>query len=168
MTLLIRPEAPADCAAIEAVTQAAFLNAPHTDHNEQFIVAALREAGALMLSLVAELDGQVVGHVAVSAVSISSGAEGWFGLGPISVLPELQARGIGTALMHEALARLRQQGAAGCVLLGDPGYYRRFGFENHAALVLPDVPAEYFMALPFHGAAAQGVVRYHEAFEARS
>lgn len=84
MPLTIRRETPADVAAIEAVTVAAFLNAPHTSHTEQFIVNALRKAGKLTISLVAEEDGQIVGHVAVSPVLISDGTNGWFGLGPIS------------------------------------------------------------------------------------
>ena len=166
MPFQIRPETPADGEAIAAVTRSAFLNAPHTDHNEEFIVAGLRAAGALSLSHVAEVHGRVVGHVALSPVSISDGSTGWFGLGPISVLPEFQKQGLGAALMQTALQQLAQLGAAGCVLLGDPGYYRRFGFENSAALVLRDVPPEYFMALAFKGTVPSGVVTYHPAFAA--
>ncbi len=80
MEICIRNETPNDAAAIEAVTAAAFLEAPHTSHTEQFIVAALRAAGALSVSLVAEAEGAVVGHVAVSPVTISDGAIGWYGL----------------------------------------------------------------------------------------
>ncbi|MBS7781463.1 N-acetyltransferase [Acidovorax sp. CCYZU-2555] len=167
MTFHVRSETPSDHAAIEAVTQAAFLAAPHTDHNEQYIVAALRAAGALTLSLVAEMNAAVIAHVAVSPVHISDGTEGWFGLGPISVMPALQGRGIGSSLMHEALQRLAAQGASGCVVLGDPAYYRRFGFDNDPGLILPQVPAEYFMALPFETRRPRGVVTYHPAFSAR-
>ena len=166
MPFQIRPETPADSESIAAVTRAAFLNAAHTDHNEEFIVAALRAAGALTVSLVAEVSGRVVGHVALSPVSISDGATGWFGLGPISVLPAFQKQGLGAALMQAALQQLAQLGAAGCVLLGDPAYYRRFGFECHAGLVLPGVPPEYFMALAFKGAVPCGAVSYHPAFAA--
>ena len=91
---------------IHSVTAASFLHAPHTSHTEQFIVAALRRAGVLTLSLVAEFDGIVVGHVAASPVTISDASGGWLGLGPLSVLPEHQGRGIGSALMHEALRRM--------------------------------------------------------------
>ena len=166
MPFQIRPETPADSESIAAVTRAAFLNAAHTDHNEEFIVAALRAAGALAVSLVAEVSGRVVGHVALSPVSISDGATGWFGLGPISVLPAFQKQGLGAALMQAALQQLAQLGAAGCVLLGDPAYYRRFGFECHAGLVLAGVPPEYFMALAFKGAVPSGAVSYHPAFAA--
>lgn len=162
--LIIRSETPEDVAVIEAVTESAFFDAPHTNHKEQFILAALRDAGALTVSLVAEMDGSIVGNVAISPVSISDGASGWFGVGPVSVIPKLQGRGIGSQLMREALARLSKQGASGCVVLGDPSYYQRFGFKNEAGLVLPDVPPEYFMAMSFGQPLQTGTVTYHQAF----
>lgn len=164
MDPILRSEMPADLAAIEAVTEAAFRDAPHSDHNEPFILAALRDAGALTLSLVAEMDGVVVGHVAASPVSISGGAEAWFGVGPVSVAPAMQGRGIGSRLMREALKPLSERGASGCVVLGDPSYYRRFGFRNEPSLVLPGVPPEYFMAVSFGPTLPSGVVTYHRAF----
>lgn len=167
MNIGIRNEAPSDAGAIEAVTAAAFLNAPHATHTEQFIVNELRRAGQLTVSLVAEEENLIVGHVAVSPVTISDGSSGWYGLGPISVMPEYQNRGIGTRLMQQALEALRGLGAAGCVLLGDPEYYRRFGFRAEPALVLPDVPAEYFQAIRFRGEIPAGTVSFHEAFNAQ-
>jgi putative acetyltransferase len=164
MNITLRTETPADVRAIEAVTTAAFLNAPHTSHTEQHIVNALRRAGQLAISLVAETDGIVIGHVAISPISISDGASGWFGLGPISVLPQHQRCGIGSQLMREALRILRQRGARGCVVLGEPSYYGRFGFEANASLVLPGVPPEYFQAISFDASSAEGVVTYHQAF----
>jgi putative acetyltransferase len=89
-----------------------------------------------------------------------------FGLGPISVLPIHQVRGIGSRLMQETLRLLRERGAAGCVLVGDPGYYRRFGFRSEPSLTTPDVPAEYFLALSFGGVVPEAVVTFHEAFGA--
>lgn len=166
MNVRIRPEGPDDAQAIDRVTVAAFATTPHTDHTEHFIVRALRAADALTVSLVAEADGKVVGHVAVSPVAITDGSPDWFGLGPISVLPAAQGRGIGSALMVEALQRLRNRPAAGCVLLGDPAFYRRFGFRPVAGLALPGVPAEYFLALAFGNAFPQGNVAYHPAFKA--
>jgi putative acetyltransferase len=168
MEVRIRDERPVDCAAIDAVTVAAFLDAPYSDHTEQFIVMALRRAGALTVSLVAEVGGEVVGHVAVSSVTISDGSAGWFGLGPISVLPERQRRGIGSRLMEAALAALRSKGAAGCVVLGEPAYYGRFGFRREPQLVFPDAPAEYFQAIAFGPSLPRGVVAYHDGFGARS
>lgn len=167
MTLTIRPEAQADVTSIESVTVEAFRDAPHTSHTEQYIVNSLRRAGALAVSLVAVLEGVVVGHVALSPVAISDGSEGWYGLGPISVLPEHQRRGVGSALMREAIAALRRLDAKGCVLLGDPGYYRRFGFQPDSRLALAGVPPEYFQALLLGPTNPQGSVTYHAAFEAR-
>ena len=167
MNIKIRKETAADIAAIQAVTISAFLNAPHTSHTEQFIVEALRKAGLLAISLVADAEGSVIGHVAVSPVSISDGASGWFGLGPISVVPEHRGRGVGSRLMQEALRNLREQGAAGCVLLGEPGYYSRFGFRADPNLILPDVPPEYFQAISLDSSRPHGTVSYHEAFNAR-
>ena len=164
MNILIRPETGADHEAIEAVTVAAFLNAPHTDHNEQLIVRALRQAGALSLSLMAELEGRVVGHLCFSPVTISDGSQHWYGLGPISVSPALHGKGLGSRLMEAGLAELKRKGAAGCVVLGDPGFYGRFGFGQNLALVLHGVPPEYFMAMSFGVASARGEVNYHPAF----
>ena len=110
MNCTIRPEIREDRAVIHALTEAAFREAPHSSHTEQFIVDALRSRGELSLSLVAEKDGQVVGHVALSPVTVSDGSTGWFGLGPISVLPGWQGQGVGAALMHAALEALREQG----------------------------------------------------------
>ena len=164
----VAPETAADIAAIEAVTMAAFLHAPHTSHTEQFIVNALRRSGSLAISLVARAEDRVIGHVAVSPVSISNGASGWYGLGPLSVMPEYQSRGTGSALVREALRHLRESGAAGCVLLGEPKYYNRFGFKANPELILPAVPPEYFLAISFAPNSPRGIVSYHDAFNARA
>jgi len=162
----IRKETPVDIEAIHRVTRDAFLDAPHTDHTEHFIVKALRDAGVLTLSLVAEQEGEVVGHVAVSPVEISDVKQGWYGLGPISVTPGLQGQGIGSGLMQAAITELKKLNAAGCVLLGEPDYYGRFGFKAVDGLILADVPPEYFQALLFAGDYPQGEVKYHDAFSA--
>lgn len=167
MEFVIRQESPSDIEVIHTLTAAAFLNAPHTGHTEQFIVDALRKAGVLSISLVAEQAGTVVGHVAVSPVSISDGSANWYGLGPISVSPELQRQGIGSLLMRAALRLLQERSAAGCVLLGDPAYYSRFGFKPESSLVYPGVPSKYFQAITFGAPFPHGVVAYHEAFNAR-
>lgn len=166
--MIIRSESPADESTIETLTTVAFRNAAHTSHTEQFIVNALRKTGMLSMSLVAEVEGTLVGHVAVSPVTISDGSKGWYGLGPISVLPEHQKTGIGSRLMEEAISELKKSDASGCVLLGDPSFYSRFGFVVIPGLVLPGVPPEYFQALIFNSVIPQGDVTYHESFNARS
>jgi putative acetyltransferase len=167
MSTEIRNETAVDAPEIEAVTIAAFLNAPHTSHTEQFIVSALRKAGKLTVSLVAVAEGKVIGHVAASPVLISDGTSAWFGLGPISMMPEHQRGGVGSRLMREALRILRERGAAGCVLLGEPAFYSRFGFEADPNLILPGVPPGYFQVISFGSSRPHGTVSYHEAFTAQ-
>ncbi|MDH5232306.1 MAG: N-acetyltransferase [Gammaproteobacteria bacterium] len=164
----IRSESLSDIAAIEALSEDAFKSVTHSSHTEQFIVNALRKADQLSISLVAELEGAIVGHVAMSPVSISDASQAWFGLGPISVAPEHQKKGIGSSLMKQAIAALQHLGASGCVVLGDPQYYHRFGFEVSPDLVLPGVPPEHFQALSFNLQRPKGDVSYHEAFNAQS
>ena len=164
--LIVRSETPADIDAITEVTLAAFTDHPISNMTEHFIVLALREAGALTVSLVAEIDGCVFGHVAFSPVTISDGTTDWYGLGPVSVLPAMQKRGIGQALIKEGVSLLRQSGGRGCVLVGDPGYYKRLGFENFPQLVHEGVPPDVFLAMPFDGEVPEGVVVFHEGFRA--
>jgi len=164
MNLVIRDEQTADVERIAEMTRAAFLANPHSSHTEHMIVANLRRADALARSLVAEIEGELVGHIAFSEVDVSDGATGWFGLGPLTVKPGMQGKGIGSALVRAGLERLRQQGAAGCVLLGEPSFYRRFGFANDPELVLEEASQEHFLTLPLTGTGAHGVVTYHPAF----
>ena len=164
----IRKEVPSDAVAIEAVIIAAFENAAHTEHTEQFIVRELRKFDVLSVSLVAEDDSEVIGHVAVSPVTISDGSTGWFGLGPLSVSPERQGGGVGTRLVERALSELRALGAVGCVVLGRPAYYSRFGFTAEPSLVLPGVRAENFQAVSFNGSLPSGTVAYHRAFATKA
>lgn len=167
LDIKINNEGNDDSARIHDVTAEAFLNAPHADHTEQFIVDALRRAGALTISQVAKVDEEIIGHVAISPVTLSTGAADWFGLGPISVLPEFQGCGVGSKLMKSSLTALEAMGASGCVVLGDPDYYGRFGFKVVDGLVYPGVPADYFLGLSFSDEVQQGEVSYHEAFAAQ-
>ena len=162
--MTIRPETPADAAAIRAVTDAAFATAEHSSGTEAAIVERLRAAGALTLSLVAEEAGAVVGHVAFSPVEIGGEDRGWFGLGPVSVRPDRQRVGIGAALIEKGLRRLADSGTAGCVVLGDPNYYSRLGFARDPALCYPGAPPEYFLALRWTDPTLSGDVTYHPAF----
>jgi len=164
MSITIRKENASDISAIYKVTEEAFKDVECSDKTEPLIVSALRKAGVLTISLVAEEYGSVVGHVAVSPVSISDGTEGWYGLGPISVLPKFQGRGVGTALIKAALSTLKEMGALGCVVLGEPDYYRRFGYEVNSKLIFSGVPAEYFMSQSFSSGFPKGEVVYHASF----
>jgi len=164
--IVIRSETDADVSAITEVTVAAFKTLEISNHTEQYIIAALRAARALTVSLVAEVEGRVIGHIAFSPVTISDGTRNWYGLGPVSVLPAYQRQGVGKALIREGLARLKAMNAQGCCLVGHPDYYRKFGFINMPGLVLEGVPQEVFFALSFDGQTPQGAVAFHEGFKA--
>ena len=164
--ILIRSETNADVSAINEVTIAAFKTLEISNQTEQFIIKALRAANALTISLVAELDGRIVGHIAFSPVTISDGTKNWYGLGPVSVLPEYQQQGIGKALIQEGLSRLKGMNAKGCCLVGHPDYYRQFGFKSVLGLVVDGVPQEVFFALSFDEHTPRGIVTFHEAFTA--
>ena len=163
----IRNETISDMEAISKVTIAAFQNLAISNHTEQFIINALRDANALTISLVAEVDGKVVGHIAFSPISISDGSLNWYGLGPISVLPEYQKQGIGKSLILKGLSLLKDIGGQGCALAGDPNFYKRFGFKNIPDLIYEGIPQEYFLALPFDKIIPHGTVMFHEGFLAK-
>ena len=162
---IIRPETADDHAAIGHVTEAAFLGRPYADGDEAEIVEVLRRDGALSVSLVAELSGVVVGHIALSPATPSDASTGWYALGPVSVLPEHQRRGIGVALVNAALHMIVARGAEGCILTGDPGYYARFGFTLSPSNAPPGEPPEYFMVkLLSQGRLPSGPIAFHRAF----
>ena len=167
--LTIRDEQPGDIPAIHALTRAAFAKATVSDGNEQDIVDALRADGDLTLSLVAtNMDEAIIGHLAISPVTISDGSTGWFAGGPVSVMPTRQRIGIGSQLIEEGLERMKALGAGGLVLLGDPEYYRRFGFQTDPDIVLPGAPPEYFqIRMLGEGPRPKGEVTYARGFSAK-
>jgi putative acetyltransferase len=160
----IRPETPGDHDAITAVLIEAFADHPYSHQTEHLIVEELRRSKALIVSLVAEIDAQVVGHIAFSPVAINDAECQWFALGPIGVARRFQRRGIGGQLIKAGLDALRSLGAEGCVLVGDPAYYLRFGFRQDPALTMEGVPPENLMALPLGEHRPQGRVTHHPAF----
>lgn len=164
--MIVRPESARDVAAIGDVELAAFRDHPYSRQTEHLIVEALRAAGALAVSLVAEVDGEVVGHVAFSPGGIGESVSGWYVLGPVAVLPAYQGEGIGRALVAAGLEALRSRGARGCVLVGDPAFYTRFGFASYPGVTWPGVPQENVMCISFVGEPPAGAVSYHEAFHA--
>lgn len=162
--MIIRKETASDAEAITHVTKAAFENHPYSHNTEPFIITALRAADALTISLVAETDGQIVGHIAFSPVTFSDGSRNWYGLGPVSVLPAYQKQGIGKSLVLGGIGRLQELGAEGCVLVGDPGFYKRFGFRSPEGLAHDGVPQENLLVLPFGRRIPEGTVQFHRAF----
>ena len=166
MECLIRPERAGDYAAIYNVTKCAFAPMPFAAGDEQDLINQLRDAGALVLSLVAEQNGKVVGQISFSPAFAADGSPGWYALGPVSVEPALKHQGIGTELILAGIAWLREQEAAGCVLVGNPAYYSRFGFEPYPALAPEGEPAEYYQILPLRVEEPGVVVGFHPLFHA--
>lgn len=163
--MIIREEKPSDIDAITHVTKTAFEAHSFSQQTEHYTVRDLRTAGALTISLVTEIDGRVVGHIAFSPVTISDGTPDWYGLGPLSVLPGYQGRRIGMKLVNSGLARLKSMGGNGCALVGLPTYFHRFGFGNLPGLIHEDVPWEVFSANPLDGQVPRGTVEFHPAFK---
>lgn len=136
----IHPESSSEIDDIRDINIEAFRDHPISRQTEHLIVDALRDASALELSLVAVGNGRPVGHIAFSKASVGDSESGWFLLGPVGVLPELHGQGIGSALVESGLAELRSRRASGCVLVGEPGYYRRFGFDTYSELAYAGRP----------------------------
>ncbi len=164
MTIVIRPETPADQAAIHDITKRAFAPMEYADGNEQDLIDRFREAGALAISLVAELDDMVVGQVTFTKAFAADGSTGYYALGPVAVEPELQGQHIGSKMIKAGLAMLRERDAAGCVLTGDPAYYSRFGFRAFPDLCPEGEPAEYFQLLPLRVTEPDCVIAFHPLF----
>lgn len=160
----VRDEQPADIQAIYDLTKIAFAPMPYSGGDEQDLINALRADGALMVSLVALLDGAIVGHIAFSRVQINEQDGHWFDLGPVSVAPALQSRGIGSVLIQTGLVRIKAMDAHGCVLLGYPSYYSRFGFTHDPGLTYLNRANPNFQCITFKGSTPRGNVTYHPAF----
>lgn len=163
--MIIRPEQPPDYAQIAAITDAAFAQMRFSSGRERLIIEQLRTANALSLSLVAEVEGQLVGHVAFSPATAADGSRPWFALGPVAVSPPVQRQGIGSALINRGLEMLVQDGALGCILVGNPNYYQRFGFVVSPAHAPPNQPAEYFMLKRFGATGPVGTLSFHTVFD---
>ncbi len=163
----IRPERIEDAEAIRRVVESAFSGMPHADGDEPELVGALRAQNALSLSLVAELDGGIVGQVAFSPARAPGDAPGWYALGPVAVLPAHQRRGIGSELVRVGLRMISDEGASGCILTGNPAYYGRFGFVVSPESAPAGEPSEFFMVKLLRGELPNGPIQFHEAFDTR-
>ena len=164
----IRPEAEADYAAVRAVNEAAFDTSAEAD-----LVEALRRRGISLVSLVAEVEGVVVGHILFSPVSLAEHDHlNLVGLAPMAVAPDYQRKGIGSALVRHGLARCKDLGFRAVVVVGHAEYYPRFGFvpaDRYGLRCEYDVPADVFMVAELEAGAlnsASGLVRYDGAFAA--
>jgi putative acetyltransferase len=160
----IREEVPSDKMAIFQITEAAFRGRPYAGGDEQDLIDGLRACGALSLSLVILDREDVIGQVTFSPAGTGDDSGPWFALGPVSVIPDRQSQKIGSELIIEGLARIEAMGALGCILTGDPAYYKRFGFEFSPKNVPVNEPEEFFMLKLFGDNKANGMFAFHEAF----
>lgn len=165
--LTIRPELPNDLGAIRELTIRAFSGKPYADGDEHELIDNLRIRKALSISLVAARGKLIVGHIAFSPAYTEDGTPGWYALGPVSVLPEYQLQGIGSALVNTGLAALKDYGGIGCILTGNPDYYRRFGFRLSPENVPLEESGKHFMVNSLGTAAPAGAIRFHDAFYGR-
>jgi putative acetyltransferase len=162
----VRPEATTDIGAIRDVNNAAFETSVEAD-----IVDALRPDSKPLISLVAEEQGRVVGHILFSKVTLVNGPDILLmGLGPMAVIPEYQRQGIGSVMVSHGLKQCGEIGARGVVVLGHPAFYPRFGFLPASQFGLRseyDVPDDVFMAIELEPGALKdvvGTVAYADAF----
>lgn len=167
--VLLRPEEAKDYPAVYAVIKSAFASAAHADGNEQDLVSALRQSDAFLpeMSLVAEIDGKIVGHILFTKVDIGGSVQ--LALAPLSVLPEYQRRGFGSALIGEGHRRAQELGYAYSIVLGSETYYPRMGYvpaKNFGIAPPFAVADENFMAckLRVDAPAISGVVQYAKEF----
>jgi putative acetyltransferase len=160
----VHPETAREVDEIRDINIDAFRDHPISQQTEHLIVEALRDSGALEVSLVAVSGGRAVGHIAFSKAAVGDSESGWFLLGPVAVLADLQGRGIGSALVESGLEELRARHASGCVLVGDPRFYSRFGFGTFPDLDYEGVPHEFVLGLPFTTAAPCGSIVANQAF----
>lgn len=164
MDVLVRPERPEDRQAIFDVTQRAFAPMPYAGGDEQLLPDRFRDANALALSLVAEKDGRVMGQITLTPATPADRSTGWYAIGPVSVEPAIQHQGVGSLLIRAAIAWMREQGGTGCVLVGNPEYYSRFGFHRFPSLTPTGEPAEFYQMLSLDGREPDVVVHFHPLY----
>lgn len=163
--MIVRRETAEDIEAIFNLTTQAFKTMPYSDGSEPRIIDDLRKNGDLALSLVAIDQSEVIGHIAFSRVVVNNVDDDWYGLGPLSVLPQRQRTGVGTQLINDGFRRLKERGANGIALIGDPEYYRRFGFKGDGRLTYGDLPADLVQWVSIKGNVPCGELKYCRAFK---
>jgi putative acetyltransferase len=164
--LVTRPELASDVPSVHAVNVAAFAR-----NSEADLVDLLRQHASPIISLVAEVQGSICGHILFTPVSLIGDPDvRLMALAPLAVQPEQQRRGIGSALVRAGLAACAERRCQAVVVLGHPAYYPRFGFQPASRVGLSceyDVPDDAFMVIELEtGALAgrRGTIRYHHIF----
>lgn len=172
--IIIRQETPADHPQVFELIRVAFQHEPHSDQQESYLVERLRKSDAFVpeLSLVAEKDKQLVGHILLTKIKVIDHDKEHesLALAPVSVAPAFQKQGIGGQLIKQAHEKALQLGFSSVILLGHADYYPRFGYQKagNFGISLPfEVPEENCMAIELREnglAGISGVVEYPQAF----
>lgn len=165
MNMTIREERPADIPAIRDLVTRAFTGYPYSDGDESDVIDRLRVDGDLLLSLVAEESQRILGQITYSPAILENGEQDWVVLGPVAVDPQHQGTGIGRALIETGETIMRERGARGVTVLGDPAIYSRFGFETGTAMWLAGELSEYFQVKSLTGPIPATEQRYVRAFD---
>jgi len=163
--ITIRPERPGDEATIRAMVRRAFTGHPYSDGDEADVIDRLRADGDLLLSLVAEQDGSIIGQATYSPALLANGEKGWVVLGPVAVDPAHQGKGLGRELIEAGEAIMRERGMKGITVLGDPGIYARFGFAPDTPMWLAGELGWAFQVKSLGGPIPATEQRYVRAFD---
>lgn len=165
MSYTIREEQPGEAEAIHAMVARAFDGHPYSDGDEQYVIDRLREDGDLLLSLVAVEGDTILGQITYSPALLMNGDLGWVVLGPVAVEPSHQGKGIGRALIETGEAIMKDRGARGITVLGNPEIYARFGFEQNTAMWLAGELGWAFQVKSLGSAIPACEQRYVRAFD---
>ncbi len=164
MSWTVREERPGDEVAIHAMTRRAFEGHPFSDGDEADVIDRLRKDGDLLLSLVAEDEGTIIGQVTYSTARLSNGEDGWMVIGPICVEPARRGEGIGRALMDAGEQAMKARGVKGITVLGDPQIYGRFGYVRHTPMTLAGELGEFLQVKSFGAPIPAATLTYAPAF----
>lgn len=174
MEILVRKELEKDYKTVELLVEEAFKDAEYSDHMEHVLVSKLRRGNNFIegLSLVAEKEGEIVGHILLTKADIENDENKYetLALAPVSILPKYQGIGIGSELIKEGMRIAKELGYNSIIVLGHDKYYPRFGFKRAGEWGIKspfEVPDENFMAIELNEEALKninGVVRYASEF----
>jgi putative acetyltransferase len=161
----IREERPGDEAAIHDMVRRAFIGRPYADGDEQHVIDRLRADGDLLLSLVAEQEGTIIGQITYSPALLENGEDGWVVLGPVAIDPAHQGKGLGRTLIEAGEAIMRARGVKGITVLGNPQIYGRFGFAQNTPMWLAGELGWAFQVKSLSGPIPATEQRYVRAFD---
>lgn len=163
--LSIRVELSEDAPKIDRLLQMAYHQSPCRHNNEDRIISSLREDNAIELALVAHYGSDIIGYVAFSKITVDLKDLGWCAMAPIAVNPKFQGKGLGSRLITTAIDKLFVKGLKGVVVLGELGFYERFGFNDEHGLCVLGRDSRYVLAQSFDDRLPTGDIQFHYGFD---